>query len=224
MEFCQWEKVRPAAAEIYQAMGSGRAPGNPQVAQVVEKLARQAEDFIRARAVYRVVSVQPGGHDRVILDANLPFRCNPHFFRGADWACVAVATIGPSLEREAGRLLARGDVLEGFVLDAVGTAALDEVVGLLRSKLAAEHAGLGFQLGYTLSPGCQAIPLEEQGVVFSLLDAEQIEVALNESFLMIPVKSSSAVIPLGKELSLRSSVTYACAICNMHNRCQFSRT
>ena len=71
------------------------------------------------------------------------------------------------------------------------------------------------------SPGYGDLPLDLQREIFAALDCpKRIGVSLNESLLMSPSKSVSAIIGLGGEANERC--THNCALCTLTN-CLYRR-
>lgn len=111
-----------------------------------------------------------------------------------------------------------------MVLDACGTAVVDEALGLVRKEMSQLVSPDGLEIGYNLSPGGQIIPIEEQQVIFSLLDGKEIGVRLNDSYLMVPVKSSTVIIPVGEKLTMpNKSLCTTCELCSSRTTCANSR-
>ena len=157
----------------------------------------------------------------MLLDNRLYLTCSSKFFQGASYAAVAVVTIGSNLEDESSKMFRNGEFIEALTMDACGIAVLNEVTGYIRQKLADWGESQGWELGYTLNPGCHMIPLEQQKVVFSLVEADRIGVKLTESYLMVPIKSSSLIIPVGKGLDLPNQSNNACELCNRQTTCLY---
>ena len=69
---------------------------------------------------------------------------------------------------------------------------------------------MGITRGFT--PGSLDFPIEQQGVLFNVLDASKIDVRLNKSMLMEPAKSISVVYGTGKNIK-NSCVSHSCSGC-----------
>ena len=81
----------------------------------------------------------------------------------------------------------------------------------------ARHMGLF--TGCRLGPGLNGVALENQALLFNLLDVETVGVHLNESFIMHPSKSISAFI-IFNDSEQREATGNKCSRCKM-KRCQF---
>lgn len=221
MNYQAWTDLKLTPAEIYRSMGNQAGEDYPALLPLLEKERKLALKLIRARSGYVILPVEISGKRQVTLDGRFPFTCQTRFFQGASHAVLLIATVGSALEQESTRCFQTGKYTEGLILDACGSAALDEILSMLRQEISRTTNGQGMTLGYTLSPGCQLIPLEEQATVFSLLDFEQLEVGLTDAFMMMPAKSISAVIPMGTTLKLPNDANYACEICSQQKTCRY---
>jgi hypothetical protein len=225
MVFLDNNKLLLAEGEIYRAMGAGDSPRriNPQIRRGIAESRRQALDLIQCAYVYQYIPVTAISPTSIQLDHCLEISCSAKFFQGATRVAIAVITVGPDLVQKVTQLFAGGEPLQGMILDAYGTVALDELLGYLRSCLAQDVAPYGEKLGYSLSPGCK-IALEGQHAVFALLSEEtkKIGVSLQDSGAMYPTKSCSYITPVGKELVLPTDSKYVCDICEAHQKCIYS--
>lgn len=190
---------------------------------LIAQCRKNAVKLLSPRVIYARFPVKLKDGRTILLNERIPFRCNAKFFAGASEAVILLGTIGPRLEQEAARAFMAKRFPAGVILDACGTVALDELLELARQEINRELAPGKNKLGYTLSPGCQLIPVEEQVIIFSLLDFEKIEVGLTDEYQMQPGKSISAIIPAGRDLRLPSSVNYACEVCNLQAACTYRR-
>jgi hypothetical protein len=72
----------------------------------------------------------------------------------------------------------------------------------------------------SLSPGESEWSVAEQAVIFSLVDAREIGVTLNESMVMSPVKSLSMMIGVGPgPLGVEGASN--CDFCTIRERCSY---
>ena len=86
---------------------------------------------------------------------------------------------------------------QAVVLDAVGSAAIESFCDWLSDGWRRDCPN--FVLRPRFSPGYGDLPLETQKTLLSVLDAgRKAGVSLTESFLMLPQKSVSAIVGLGK--------------------------
>lgn len=113
---------------------------------------------------------------------------------GCDYAYIMAATTGI----EAHRLIERNAVispLKGVVTDCVGSAAIEAFCDKI--NLSFENPEF---LRPRFSPGYGDLPLEcQKNIVDFLQTKKNIGMSLTESLMMVPVKSVTAIIGIGKE-------------------------
>lgn len=136
------------------------------------------------------------------------------FFQGAEAAALLLVTLGGALEERVAELFAQGQALEAYLLDAVGSAAMHELLAQARALVCAAAAEEGLAVGPYLQPGCQYWELRDQAVVCAFLPLNELGVVLTPSLFLWPRKSETAAIPLGRGLRVRATAEEtACRYC-----------
>ncbi len=116
--------------------------------------------------------------------------------RGCGQAILFAATAGVETERQR-RRAELSSMAQAVVLDAIGSAAIESFCDWLSDGWRRDCPN--FVLRPRFSPGYGDLPLETQKTLLSVLDAgRKAGVSLTESFLMLPQKSVSAIVGLGK--------------------------
>lgn len=119
-----------------------------------------------------------------------------HFFRDAEYIVFSAVTIGSALEEEVNRLNTVDQLTEALLLDVVGSAWVEGSVNQVDDLISKEATAMGCFRARRKSPGYHPWPLEYQKDFFTLLPMPQINVKLNESYMMIPRKSVTFAVPL----------------------------
>ncbi|MEA4883683.1 MAG: vitamin B12 dependent-methionine synthase activation domain-containing protein [Clostridia bacterium] len=160
--------------------------------------------------------------DSISLAGGFDISCSGPLLQGATHLAIGIGTIGPNLEHRVQEVFASGDPLAAVVLDTMGTILLRRMTGEFRAVCArrAEAERLQVDIGPRLAPGCHAIPIESQAVLFSLLDARRIGVTLSSSFMMSPLKSVSVMFPMGPTLPERLRAYSMCDVCVHREKCE----
>lgn len=109
---------------------------------------------------------------------------------------AVVCTIGDQLERRVRDLAASGESARATILDAIGSAAAEEVADRCNQLICAMAAFTDYAPDARRSPGYGGWEVSEQALIFDLLRPGEIGVALTDRFSMIPRKSVSFVVPL----------------------------
>jgi len=133
---------------------------------------------------------------------------------------VVFCTIGPDLENEKAECKAKKDLMRAFLLDSVGSAAIDilavEAYHLIRDIAASR----GHAASSPISPGMQDFSISEQWRMAQLAPIEEIGLQLTSSGMMNPQKSLSMIIGFGEEMPTWSRAE-ACSRCNLAKSCRF---
>lgn len=139
-------------------------------------------------------------------------------------AAAFVCSIGQALERVARERLTGDDPLSGYVLDAVGSVAVDALGDNLERELAEFIRPRGWRITNRFSPGYCTWPTADQRTLFAILPDAPAGVRLSESALMSPIKSISGVIGLGANVEHRP---YPCDTCRkadcLHQRIMLAK-
>ncbi len=134
--------------------------------------------------------------------------------RHSQTVALFVATVGPGLEIWSKNLMAGTDLLKGYIVDTVGSEAVEQVANWLEPKLADTVHPAGWKLTNRYSPGYCGWSVAEQQKLFSFLPEGFCGIRLTPTALMIPIKSVSGMIGVGPEVKREA---YQCAICDMED-------
>jgi hypothetical protein len=137
---------------------------------------------------------------------------------GAESVAAIVATVGDQfLERAS-----QGDLARRMIVDGLGTAAISALEDAILRDLRASAHQTGRRITNPLYPGMKGWELAAgQKEIFGLVDARAVGVALNRSFMMIPVKSVSFLLGIGLGEPERPT---ACELCEAAAHCRYQRT
>lgn len=185
--------------DVLRMMGCGRNGSiRPQIREVVERVLREARDLLRPCGTYVL-------HDVVrMTDEELALRDCPvirgpvaAFLKPARRVAAFVVTVGPELEKMSAQRLAAGETLEGYTLNAIGSAAADLAADAMADHIFWNDAASDEGITPPFSPGYCGLSLDEQKTLFSIVDGGAVGVKLWPTMIMEPVKSVSGLIGLG---------------------------
>ena len=114
-------------------------------------------------------------------------------FHGCTDVCCFLATLGNKIDKEIVRLTSRKRSPDAYILDAMGSNAIENVVERFHGRAKKRMLSKDKAVTLRLSPGYCDWPLREQKKIFSLLDSEKIGVELTASSLMQPRKTISGI-------------------------------
>jgi hypothetical protein len=105
-----------------------------------------------------------------------------------------IATIDEGIEREVAALMGANKLSEAYILDSMGSVAIENMVNQFHAKMETEHRRQGRSVTIRFSPGYCDWDIAEQKKLFGLFDARNIPVTLRgDSYLMGPRKSISGL-------------------------------
>ena len=200
--------------EIYLNLGYGGQTPDNIIVEMVEQIIVHANLFCCPNAGF---SIFPGKIvDKDFLEINQVSlkigRVIAKYFDSATYFAIFVATVGIEYDNYLHQLRTEGDIVNEFLADAVGSEIAEATVRYITERIGEHAIGMGFSVTHPYSPGYCSWHVREQQALFSLLPVEPCGISLNDSSLMVPVKSVSGMIGLGVDI-LESP--YACEICGL---------
>lgn len=194
-----------------------------QATEEVETLARtaveEAKNAIRMQVCWLETPLQVEGDsiDLGFMQAHAPKLAN--HLRGCEKAVVFAATVGLELDRLIARY-GRLSPAKGLMLQAFGAERIEALCDAFCDDLAVEYAPQGLHTRTRFSPGYGDLPLEYQKQIFAALQCgKHIGLYLNDSCLMSPVKSVTAIVGLCRQ---QGGSVGGCAACGQKD-CSFRR-
>ena len=208
--------VEVNASDVVRSMGArGARSMRPALLEGIERELAAAREILHPRAAYVVREVTRRADHRLDLADSPPF-CGPiaGFLQPARRVAVFVLTVGPELEQQATACMTTGEVLRGFTLDAIGSAVTDLAVDRFAEHLGRQEAGPDEAVTPNFSPGYCGLSMDQQTVLFSIVDGGAVGVELNDSFMMHPVKSVSGLLGIG-DRAVVTDYGVPCRWCNL---------
>lgn len=180
-----------------------------------------ASDFTAPQAVYQLFAVSrtiPGEGVQLEngLHLKLPLCCMDSQIQ---LVAAAVGTLGDGLEKHCRKLAQNGQIYESTLFDAVGTAMLDLLSEKICDMVERVCGVDGLTIGKRFAPGINGYPLEQQYLLFKLVDHKSIGVFLNASAIMAPAKSISFFLMITDD-ACDVKAEHKCMECKMFH-CQF---
>ena len=164
---------------------------------VTEDVLRQLEDMGRElsstappRLVWRVLPRTPEGCEGLCLPGG-DIRA---LLEDAQQVIVAACTLGEAASRAARRAFLM-DMARGVMTDACLSALVEEEMDRFEKEQTRKYRARGLYLTDRFSPGYGDLPLSVQKDLCDILDTRRtLGLTVNESMLLIPEKSVTAVI------------------------------
>ncbi len=164
-----------------------------------------------------IISLKDG---EIILDGGIYINSKKiaKILQGADVVQAVTCTIGEQLEKRSSELFS-SDASLALALDGLANAAVDQLVELICCDIQAEAEAERLKISMPVSPGSSEWPLEVgQPVLFEAIKPDPDIIQLSDSFLMIPKKSSSFIVGIGKDIVKHGKT---CDYCSAREFCRY---
>lgn len=198
--------------EILRGTGIARMSEPADVECQLDGLIRTAATLCHPRCAYVFFPAQPTAKGCIAANG-VSFAAGPiiaRYLEDADRLIFFIVTAGREFDRWAQEIKREGDILNEFLVDAVGSEIAEATVRTMSQRLERSLAEKGWTISNSYSPGYCGWPITDQQFLFGLFPPGVCGVELNASNLMLPVKSVSGVIAAGPHVR---KMPYGCAIC-----------
>ncbi len=180
--------------------------------------------LLQPRVLYEKYPVKKMIHERLELEAQHSNHGKyqlsgpliiQHLAR-AEAVMLILCTIGRDLDDTVSSVF-KSDPMLALALDGVGSAAVENLALQACNYFEQQANEAGMKTTMPLNPGMVGWPVDVgQPQIFSLLDCEEIQVTLTDAWMMVPNKSLSMVLGIGKDVTAIGS---ACEYCTMKGVC-----
>jgi len=214
--------------EVLRQVGYKERVPRGRIAETVQKAVNLGYQLVKPLALYTRFTIKETDETSLLLADGTRLNIGRliKLWQGAEQVTAALCTVGAELEQLVSVLFAKGEPLLAWMLDGVGSAAIDNLESQVQQLICQEAHQSGLIVGAKLSPGSGEWPLQEQQTFFSLFPAEKIGVRLTEHCMMIPRKSVSFCTASAHKQLWRgldsAEVSNPCQLCHMVN-CQYRR-
>ena len=193
------------------------------IANTLDDCIRKARALADSKYTFKEKKIIACGDDFIEIEDGVRFSTKkiPPFIRGASHLVLFVVTIGDGIEKEAGALTSGKDPLSGYLLDSIGSFAVESLAENLEKRLRKDYTLHKKSVSSRFSPGYCDWPVEEQSLLAKALDFSKAGVALTEGFMMVPKKSISAMVAVADEGVFKEFVS-SCNICEK-KECDYRR-
>ena len=198
--------------KVYTEMGYGKVQPEEQVVVLTESLLKEIQGIAAPECAFKLYSGTIDG-ETVCLDEDARFRVGAALsllMKEAEYFALFVATAGNSFQRYQDELKKEDDMLKSYVADAIGSCIAEETGDYMESMLEKETGKLRHTNRF--SPGYCGWPLSEQKELFRLLGGNPCGIALSATCLMMPIKSISGIIGIGRNVKEK---IYGCRYCEL---------
>ncbi|CCO06945.1 Vitamin B12 dependent methionine synthase,activation region [Desulforamulus hydrothermalis] len=176
--------------QVAACLGVGnKQPVEPRWLARVQEMINLGKCLMQPAAVAAHMQLAPDGATLYRREASFNLPWPGSYLENCSTASVVTVTVGETIEKEVTGLFSQGLAADAVLLDAVGTAAVEEAARRVVRLLAGRQRSKGLFPAPRLGPGYRGLPMDCLPLFLQMSGAEQIAVACNEYYQMQPAKS-----------------------------------
>ncbi|MCH5307698.1 MAG: methionine synthase [Prevotella sp.] len=197
-----FDDLRIALADIFEQMGYRDAEPDEETQKETQAIIQNVRLWLRPQFCYQVAVQQPDFEMGSIILRQL---------RNSEAYALFICTSGLEYEAYQQRLKEQGDMVQVFIADALGSVIAEKCADQMEQHLQESINKLGWRHTNRFSPGYCGWHVSQQQRLFPLFEGHTCGVQLTDSSLMVPIKSVSGIIGLGKKVR---RLDYTCGLCD----------
>lgn len=197
-----YDSLNILPAHVFEQMGYHEVAPDDATQQETQTIIDEVRQWLQPQFCFLATSHLPDFDMGRIIMRQL---------RGAEAYALFIATSGKEFEAYQKRLMSEGDMVRVYIADALGSVIAERCADQMELTLQQSIDKLGWHHTNRFSPGYCGWHVSQQQMLFPLFDGNTCGVELTESSLMIPIKSVSGIIGMGREVH---RTDYTCGLCN----------
>ncbi len=213
-----FESLSIKARDVEKAMGRYKKgtphPFTPLIRKAIEEIA----SLVTIRGGYlKYHHIELAPDNSTLRVENITFAVGPTIgnqIKGVDSIALFACTIGGKISDLSKAYTEEGDMIQAYILDTIGSVTVEKAMDTIQKELSDAERKNGRRITNRFSPGYCGWDLGAQHQLFSLLPKDFCGISLLDSSFMVPTKSVSGMIAIGKEVQY---LQYPCKLCPSKN-------
>ena len=218
-----WSWVKDSLIKLEKIPHPKSASPNLEILQCVDECLAEAELLSKPKKVLRKIKITGIDNNQIKLADGAVFSSKyvASSLKDAQGLCLFLVTIGASLEKKASCLMKDGESLRGYLLDRIGSMAVESLAQRVEDELRKDYARLDKSVSMRFSPGYCDWKIEEQLKLDKIIDFKKAGVRLTDACMMAPKKSITAIVGIGPKNTF-SEIKSQCNFCDKKD-CDYRR-
>jgi len=214
--------VKCDIGEVLRYMGYCGQEILPETLCLIEKIAEEAQACILPK--YCTLKIRVKNSDVGVASDGITFvgeDIKKHL-SGCDEAILIAATLGFGMEQKI-RTYEASELVKAVIMDSCGSALIESYLDMICGEIGERLKKENLFLTARFSPGYGDLPLSLQKDFLRAVNAERkIGLTCNESFLLSPRKSVTAIVGITRDKPDRC-LKLSCDMCNMAYDCPYRK-
>ena len=192
----------------YQGCNNKLKKVNSTIMKITREEIERGHNLFETKGISTTVKIKKMSYSsgRVELENNFSLNFNNsiiNLLKGSSCLVIGVVTLGSSLENKVYELFSQGEYPRAIALDAVGTVSVKSLRNYMSRLVCQKAREQNLQTTKHFSPGSVDWPINQQKNIFQMISTDKIGIQLTESYMMVPQKSLSWIIGIGKNIAVR---------------------
>ena len=213
-----FESLSIKARDVEKAMGRYNKGTPHPFTHLIGKALEEIASLIAIRGGYlKFYNIELALDNATLHVKNIAFAVGPTIgnqIKGVDSIALFACTIGAKISDVSRAYTEEGDMIQAYILDTIGSVTVEKAMDAIQKELSDAERKDGRRITNRFSPGYCGWDLGAQHQLFSLLPKNFCGISLLDSSFMVPTKSVSGMIGIGKEVKY---LQYPCKICPSKN-------
>ena len=210
---CSWNELNLNVDRICKLLSITNTNGDECYARnIIEKFLFEIGQLSFPKWGYKIVKGKRLSNNELSIGENV-FHPGITIFdalKGCDYFLMMVFTVGEDFNSWIYNKKKGGDVFFDYISDQLGSIVVESMLDYILTTMSKMYEVCGLSVSNSFSPGYCDWDTSEQRLFFSMLPESPCGVTLNDSNLMLPVKSISTFLGIGRNVE---KVKNKCAIC-----------
>ncbi len=166
---------------------------------IIDECKKAIEKELKSTVVYRILPIKTVGDVCDFKKKSVKSKHLAIALKEADYAVFMAATLGIGIDRLIYKF-SYDNIAKAHICDSVATERIEALCDAFCRELDSDFLIEGYETGFRYSPGYGDLPIEFQKEIFSLLVPNKyIGLTLNDSLMMSPSKSVSAIVAVKRK-------------------------
>ena len=207
--------LKLGTSDIERILGDSKDENQNMVSEIISEVLDEAAWLCDIRAEFILFNEISFDHEaRSLIIDETRFDIGKIIWgqlKRSESAALFLCTAGEGIGERSRKLINEKDFLKGYIFDIAGSEIVEAAADIIQERLRRRVADSGLSITNRFSPGYCGWNVAEQHCLFRFFPGNYCGIRLTESALMIPIKSVSGVIGIGKNVSCKP---YTCGFCD----------